>query len=118
MANFVCSKQADIVIITNKVAFLLNLQTIERYIKSSNNIDVKNVEISCLLQFKSYLKIIDISYLLEGTNTPISADAVESIIKSNHIFNNIAIASRFCIIKVSSEVGHDNNLVGHLECPK
>jgi len=47
------------------------------------------------------LKIIDISYLLENTNTPISTDVVESIIKSNYIFNNIVVASKPYIIKVS-----------------
>ena len=33
MANFVCSNQVDIIIITNKIAVLLNLQIIEKYVK-------------------------------------------------------------------------------------
>ena len=34
------------------------------------------------------------------TNTPITTDVVEEIIKSNYIFNNIAITSKPHIIKV------------------
>lgn len=30
MANFICSDQADIIIVTNKAVLLLNLQTIEK----------------------------------------------------------------------------------------
>ena len=103
IANFVHSKQVGIIIVTSKVVSLLNLQTIERYVKSSNNIDEENIEVFCLLQSKSYLKILSISYLLKNTNTPILAHVAESIIKSNHIFNNITIVSRLHIIKVSSK---------------
>ena len=69
--------------------------------KSSNNIKADKVKVSWLSQSKLYLKIIGIFYLLENTNTSISADIVESIIQSNYILNNIAITSRPCIIKVS-----------------
>ena len=37
---------------------------------------------------------------MENTNTSLYMDVVETIIKNNHIFNNIAIASRPRIIKV------------------
>jgi len=62
---------------------------------------VENVEVPQLSQSKSYLKIIDIPYIMENTNTPILADVVKTIIKNNYIFNNIAIVSRPCIIKFS-----------------
>ena len=101
MADFVCSDQVGIIIITNKVVSSLNLQTIEKYIKNSNHIDVEKVKIPCLSQSKLYLKITGIFYMIENTNTPISVDVVKTIIKNNHIFNNIVIASRPCIIKVS-----------------
>ena len=77
----------------------LDLQTIEKYVKNFNHIDVENVKVPQLPQSKSYLKIIGIPHMMENTNTPILADAVKTIIKNNHIFNNIAIASRSCIIK-------------------
>ena len=67
----------------------------------SCNIEVDNVEVLYLSQSKLYLKIIGIFYLLENTNTTIIADVVEMIIKNNYIFNNIAIASRPRVIKVS-----------------
>jgi len=51
----------------NKVAVLLDLQMIEKYIKQANQIDSENLETSQLLQSKSYLKIIGIPYLLEKT---------------------------------------------------
>ena len=36
----------------------------------------------------------------KDTNIPITADVVEKIIKDNHIFNNVVLASRPKIIKV------------------
>ena len=103
MANFIHSDQAGITIVTNKVTSLLDFQTVEKYVKNTNHIEVNEVKVPCLPQLKLYLKIISISYLVENTNTSISADIVEEIIKSNHIFNNIVIASKSYIIKVSSK---------------
>ena len=99
MANFVCMDQAGITIITNKVTVSLDLQTIERYVKNTNQINSDNVKTPWLPQLKLYLKIIGILYLLENTNIPIMADVVETIIRSNHIFNNVMVASRLRIIK-------------------
>ena len=92
MADFVQSKQA--VIVTNKVVTTLDLQTIKRYVKNSNYINAEKVEVPQLSKFKLYLKIIGILYLMENTNTPILANIVKSIIRSNHIFNNIVITLR------------------------
>ena len=39
-------------------------------------------------------------YFLENTNASLLADVVETIIKENHIFNNIVVTSRPQIIKV------------------
>jgi len=100
IADFVYSDYTKIMIVTNKVITSLNLQTIEKYIKETYQINLEKVKISKLPQFKLYLKIISILYLLKNTNTPISADVVETIIKNNYIFNNIIIASRPRIIKV------------------
>ena len=43
-ADYICSETSSIVIITNKVASYLNLQTIEKYVKNSNQINLENVE--------------------------------------------------------------------------
>jgi len=101
MANFICTNNKDVVITTTKVTENLNLQTIERYVKNTNNIEMMQVESPRLPQSKSFLKIIGILYLKKDTNKPITVNVVEKIIKDNHIFNNIILASRPRIIKVS-----------------
>ena len=63
MADFVYSEQIDIIIITNEVASPLDLQTIEKYIKNTNYIDMDNVEVLQFSQSKSYLKILGILYI-------------------------------------------------------
>ena len=40
---------------------------------------------------------------MEGTNVPINSDIIELFIKTLHIFDNINIASKLYIIKVSSK---------------
>jgi len=82
-------------IVTNKVVSPLDLQKIESYVKSAKHIEVEEVEVPQLPQSKSYLKIICISYIRENTNTLITLEMVEEIIKKNYIFNNITLASRF-----------------------
>jgi len=104
MVDFIHQEQSGITIVINKVVSLLDLQTIEKYIKTTNNIEAEGVEVLYLLQSKSYLKVIDIPYLGEFTNTSINSDTVEDIIKKNHIFNNIALASKPHIIKVSPKL--------------
>ena len=84
----------------NKVTSALELQTIENYIKNTNYIEAKEVEVLWLSQSKSYLKIIGIPYLRENTNTLIMSDMVEDIIKKNYIFDNIMLASRLQVINV------------------
>ena len=101
MADFVHADQTDITIVTNKVASPLDLQTIKSYVKNVNQIEADEVKVPCLPQSKLYLKMIDISYLVENTNIPISVDVVELIIKNNHIFNNIMKVFRPCILKMS-----------------
>jgi len=74
---------------------------IERYIKNAKHAIAKGVEVSCLSQYKLYLKIIGISYIKENTNIPINADTVKEILKRNHIINNIILVLRPYVIKVS-----------------
>ena len=38
---------------------------------------------------------------MENTNVPITSDFVESVIKANHIFNNLFLISKSYIIKAS-----------------
>jgi len=101
MVDFICSDQSGVTIVTNKVVSSLDLQMIENYIKSAKHIIAEEVEILQLLQSKLYLKIIGNPYLQENANTPIISEVIEDILKKNHVFNNIVLASRPQIIKVS-----------------
>ena len=75
-ANFIQLDNKGVIITTNKVADILDLQTIERYVKNINNIELNQVEALRLPQSKSYLKIISIPYILDDANSPITADMV------------------------------------------
>ena len=101
MANFIHSDNKGIVISTNNVASLLDLQAIEKYVKSSLCVEAEHIYSPRLPQSKSYLKIIGILYLSKQFNFCISLDNMEKILKNNHIFNNIILASKPRIIKIS-----------------
>ena len=101
MVDFVWQDLNGIIIVTNKVALTLKLQIIDYYIKNANCINVKEVKTPRLSQSKFYFKIIGIPYLQENTNTPIMSSVIKDIIKKNHIFNNVILAFRSCIIKIS-----------------
>ena len=93
-----------ITIVTNKVTLASDLQTIENYVKTANHINSTRVEVLCLSQSKFYLKIIGIPYYQENSSSPITSNVVEDIIKQNHIFNNVVLASKLHIIKVSPKL--------------
>jgi len=101
LVDFICQEQLGVTIVTNKVVIALDFQTIKKYIKSANYIEADEVEVPRLPQLKSYLKIISIPYLRKNTLTPITSNTVKDIIKKNYIFNNIILASKYCIIRVS-----------------
>jgi len=117
MVNFIQLDSSSIIIMTNKVTLSLELQTIKNYVKNTNCINTDKVKVLRLPQSKSYLKIIDILYLQENMNTPITSSVVEDFIKKNHIFKNIMLASRPCIIKVSPRLDI-NYLDRYLGCLK
>ena len=62
LVDFICSDPLNIIVVTNKVFLQSDLQIIEQYVKNSNDINTLQVEVPCLLQSKSYLKIISISF--------------------------------------------------------
>ena len=70
-------------------------------VKNSLQDDDNQIAFPHLPQLKSYLKIIGIPYLNEQTNVHISPEDIEKILKSNYIFNNIVLASRPQVIKIS-----------------
>ena len=82
LADFMCSDNKDIIIMTNKIATASDLNIMEKYVKEVNNVNTKKFMSPRLPQLKSYLKILDISYFIEDTNLSITSNIVESIIKS------------------------------------
>jgi len=104
IVNFIYIDYRGLIIISNKITSLLDINIINRYIKSYNNINTNDIQDMHFLQSKSYLKILDISYLIKGTNIPIDLGVVELIIKSTYIFDNIKIALKPHIVKVSPKL--------------
>ena len=101
IADFICVENKSMIISTNKVASLLDLQSIKKYIKNTHYIEVEQMEFLRLSQSKSYLKIISILYLSKQTNTHITSNDIEKILKNIYIFNNIVLSSKPRVIKVS-----------------
>jgi len=101
MADYIYIDSKSIIITTNNVVSPSDLQAIEKYVKSTSSVNADQVQSLRLPQSKLYLKIVSISYLYEATNTHITSKEVERILKNNHIFNDIVLASKPRIVKVS-----------------
>jgi len=101
IADFICVDSKGIIITTNNVSSGSNLQEIEKYVKNSLPSNVENISSPKLPQLKSYLKIVGIPYISEKTNNRISLDDIKNVLKNNHLFNDIFLASKPCIIKIS-----------------
>ena len=78
------------------------MSIINNYIKNSNDINSLQVEDACLPMSKSYLKITGIPYYpYLDHQTKLTSNDIENILKQNHIFNNISLALKPRVIKVS-----------------
>ena len=104
LVDYIWSDITGIVIVTNKVAQQSDLSIIDYYIKNSNDINALQVEDSRLPKSKSYLKIIGIPfYSHSDPQEKLTSSEIETILKQNHIFDNISLTSKLRIIKVSSK---------------
>ena len=102
LVDYIRSDSNGLIIITNKVGRQLDLSIIDNYIKNLNDVNVLQVENSRLPMSKSYLKIIRIPFFPHSNSTDkLTSSDVESILKQNHIFDNILLASKPRVIKVS-----------------
>ena len=99
-ADFICADYKGIIISTNNVAANSDLQEIEKYVKMSLATNNNSIFSPRLSQSKSYLKIMGISYFVDKSNICISSEDIKCILKNNHIFNDIVLASKPHIIKV------------------
>ena len=101
IADFIRVEDKEIMITTNNVVSPSDLQEIKKCIKNSFSTEADQIFSLRLLQSKLYLKIVGIPFISERSNIRISSDKVESILKANHVFNNIILMSKPRIIKVS-----------------
>ena len=102
LVNFIQSDQSGITVVTCKVTFPSDLQLIKNYIKNIKYIDAAGVDVPCLPQSKSYLKIIDILYYPhDDPSICLSSNNIKVIIKQNQIFDNVILTSKPYVIKVS-----------------
>ena len=100
--NYIRSDSTGIIIITNTVGQQSNLSIIDNYIKNSTNVNTLQVENSRLPMSKSYLKIIGIPFFPHSNSMEkLTSLDIETILKQNHIFDNISLASKLRVIKVS-----------------
>ena len=102
LVDYLCSENPGIMVITNKVVQQSDMSIINNYVKNSNNINSLQVDEPYLPKSKSYLKITGIPFFphLNSKERLISND-IEAILKQNHIFDNISLASKSRVIKVS-----------------
>ena len=102
LVDYIRSDNTGICIVVNKVAQQSDMSIINNYIKNSNDINSLQVEDACLPMSKLYLKITSIPYYpYSDHQTKLTSNDIENILKQNHIFNNISLASKLRVIKVS-----------------
>ena len=98
LVDFIWADNRSIVITTNKIVNNSDLLIIEKYFKI---IDSTNINSLWLPQSKSYLKILKFPYIADKTILPINSDIIKAILKKMLLFDNIILALKLWIIKVS-----------------
>ena len=103
LVDYIRSDNTGISIVVDKIAQQSDITIINNYVKGSTDINALQIEDARLPMSKSYLKIIGIPYYTYSDNrqTKLSSDDIHSILKQNHIFDNISLASKPRVIKVS-----------------
>jgi len=102
LVNYIRSDNTGIMVITNKVTQQSDMSIIDEYVKNSNNINFLQVEELHLPKSKLYLKIISIPYYpYVNSQEKLTSNDIKTILKQNHIFDNISLTSKPRVIKVS-----------------
>ena len=102
LTDYIRADPIGITIITNKVSQQSDMAIINNYVKSLNDINSLQVDEPRLPKSKSYLKIIGIPFFLHANSQErLTLNDIETILKQNHIFDNISLASKLRVIKVS-----------------
>ena len=102
LTGYIRSDPIGITIVTNKVSQQSDMAIINNYVKSLDNINSLQMDKPHHPKFKSYLKIISIPFFPHANSQErLTPNEIEMILKQNHIFDNISLASKPRIIKVS-----------------
>ena len=102
LINYIQLDPTGVTFVTNKVSQQSNMSIIDQYIKNSNDINSLQVEEPRLPKSKSYLKIIGILFFPHANSQEkLTSNDIKLILKQNHIFDNISLASKPRVIKVS-----------------
>ena len=86
---------------TNSTASAQDIRTIENTIKYSDKINKNLVKSPCLLQLKSYLKVLELLYFTKNTNKLIMSQIIKDVLKGMYIFKDVEFVSKPHIIKAS-----------------
>jgi len=78
--DFIHSDYQSLIVNSNKITSLSDVLVVETYIKNLNSMNASDVQSTQLSQSKSYLKILSIPYLIEGTNTSIDANIMKTVL--------------------------------------
>jgi len=102
LVDYIRAEPLGITVVTNKVSQPSDLMLINQYIKNSNNVNTLQIDKPWLPKSKSYLKIIGIPYYPHNNSQEcLTSNDIETVLKQNQIFNNILLASKPRVIKVS-----------------
>ena len=102
LVDYIRSDSNSIIIVTNKITQQLDLSIIGQYVKNSSDINTLQVKDSRLSKSKLYLKIIGILfYPHANSQDKLTSVDIETIMRQNHIFDNVTLASKPRVIKVS-----------------
>ena len=102
LVDYIRLDSNGIIIVTNKVAQQSDLTIIDQYVKNFSDINALQVEELRLPKSKSYLKIIGIPfYSHRNSQDRLTSADIETILQQNHIFDNITLASKPRVIKIS-----------------
>ena len=101
LVDYICSDNTGIMVITSKVTQQSDMSIFDQYVKNSNDINSLPVEEPRLPKSKSYLKISGIPFFPHANSQEkLTSNDIETILKHNHIFNNISLTSKPIVIKV------------------
>ena len=99
VADFIRYNTSGIIITTNTPANDLDLSMIENYLKNVQNVNPGSIESPRLPKSKSYMKIVGLPYSSKlGVMSP---DIIEGVLKNSHLFKDVLLASKLCVIKAS-----------------